>query len=32
MLMDAFLKAESRKVQQLIDEPLSGMAKSGRGH
>ncbi len=32
MLMDAFLKGESRKVQQLIDEPLSGMAKSGRGH
>lgn len=32
MLMDAYLKVESREVQRLIDEPLSGMAKTGRGH
>lgn len=32
MLMDAYLKVESRDVQRLIDEPLSGMAKTGRGH
>jgi len=32
MLMDAFLKAESREVQRLIDEPLSVLAKTGRGH
>jgi hypothetical protein len=32
MLMDAFLKMESREVQRLIDEPLSGLAKTGRGH
>ena len=32
MLMDAFLKVESRDVQRLIDEPLSGLAKTGRGH
>jgi len=32
MLMDSFLKSESGEVGRLIDEPLSGMAKSGRGH
>jgi hypothetical protein len=32
LLMDAYLKTESREVQRLIDEPLSGMAKTGRGH
>lgn len=32
MLIDSFLKSESGEVGRLIDEPLAGMAKSGRGH
>lgn len=32
MVMDAYFKGESRTVQELLDKPLSGMAKTGRGH
>lgn len=31
-VMDVYFKAESSKVQSLLDKPLSGMAKTGRGH
>lgn len=32
MVMDTYFKNESRTVQELLDKPLSGMAKTGRGH